>query len=345
MEELISVLLPVYNAEFSLAACLDSILNQSHPRFEVIAVDDGSIDSSAAILSRYAASDPRIKLFRFTQNRGIVAALNFGLEHCLGGWIARMDADDRMRPGRLQHQLQYLNDHPDIDILGSRINLFRYQGELTPGQKEYRDWSNGLLSDDQIKANIFAESPIMHPTFFLKREVYRKLGGYLDHPWAEDYDLLLRAYLENLHFAKTSAILLDKGDHPSRLARTDYRCKRTAMFQAKAYYFAQKASRWQTKKRFWIVGINAASRMLFQALTHIDFRIDGFIDLNQRSPDDTFLGKPVLRCYPGGKSRQFGNQEESFYLVTVDAEENRQMVEKLFQDLGLNAGQSYLRFI
>ena len=87
MDNLISVLLPLYNAEIYLEQCLDSILSQTYARFEVIAVNDGSTDSSPAILSRFSQADARIKPLHFPENKGIVAALNAGLEVCKGNGL------------------------------------------------------------------------------------------------------------------------------------------------------------------------------------------------------------------------------------------------------------------
>ncbi len=111
VDDRISVLLPIYNVDFSLEECLKSILSQTHKLFEVVAVDDGSSDSSTAILSRFASLDSRIKPFYLNRNKGVVAALNFGLQKCKGKWVARMDADDLMHPHRLALQLDYLKNN------------------------------------------------------------------------------------------------------------------------------------------------------------------------------------------------------------------------------------------
>jgi hypothetical protein len=185
----------------------------------------------------------------------------------------------------------------------------------------------------------------MHPTFFLKHDVYLKLGGYLDNPWAEDYDFLLRAFLNEFQFAKLPELLLDKGDHPSRLARTDDRCKRSAMFRAKAFYFVRKPSLWQMKKRFLVVGTGSAGKMVYQALTQAGFKIDGFVDHGQRSAGATFLGKPLLLVSSENRSIFFKKQRDSLFLVAIDVEESRQDVETVLQDQGLVAGLDYFRFI
>ncbi len=345
MDDLISVLLPLYNAESYLEQCLESILNQTHAHFEVIAVNDGSTDSSPAILSRYSYSDARIKALHLPENKGIVSALNAGLELCQGKWAARMDADDVMRPERLAKQLTYFQKNPKTDILGSRIKLFRYEGSLSPGQERYRDWSNGLLSDSDIKANIFAESPIMHPTFFLRLETFQQLGGYLENPWAEDYDILLRAYVKGMNFGKLPDILLDKGDHAERLARNDDRCKRPAMFAAKAHYFAQVVKQWPNKSQIIIMGTGSAGRMTFQALKKEGVDIDGFVDNIKSGGDRTVCGKPVACLTQDNAGSFFNEYRETLFLLCIGVEEGRRLAEKALANSGLVEGLDYLRFI
>ncbi len=344
MNTFVSVLLPLYNAEQSLAQCLDSILSQTHANFEVIAVDDGSTDSSAAILSRYTQLDFRIKPHYLPENRGIVSALNAGLEKCQGKWVARMDADDLMHNRRLELQLKYIIKNPSIDILGCRINLFRYQGELSTGQLKYRDWSNSLLTDAEIKSNIFAESPIMHPTFFLSLETYKKMGGYADNPWAEDYDFLLRAFLNGFTFGKLTENLVDKGDHPTRLARTDFRCKRPAMFAAKAHYFVRVPSLWQDKKQILVVGTGSAGRMTYQALSKEGFEIAGFVD-NKGGEEREIYGKPVLALTRENAREFLSEQQKTLFLFCIGVEEGRKLAEKIFSDQGYESGKDFIRFI
>ena len=260
-------------------------------------------------------------------------------------WIARMDADDVMRPERLVKQLTHFKENPKTDILGSRINLFRYEGNLSPGQERYRDWSNRMLSDAEIKANIFAESPIMHPTFFLRLETLQQLGGYLENPWAEDYDILLRAYVKGMSFGKLTDILVDKGDHPERLARNDDRCKRPAMFAAKAHYFAQVITRWQNKSKIIIMGTGSSGRMTFQALEKEGVDIYGFVDNIESGGDRTVCGKPVACLNQQNTGKFFKDHQQTLFLLCIGVEAGRQLAEKVFTDSGFVEGLDYLRFI
>ena len=342
--DLISILLPVYNAQQFLEDCLRSIQHQSYRNFEVVMVDDGSTDNSPRILSEFAQQDSRFRVLPLSKNGGIVAALNHGLKNCHGEWIARMDADDIMQPQRLEIQRQYCADHPETDVLGAKVSIFRDDSELTVGQKRYRDWSNSLLTDAEIKREIFAESPIMHPTFFLRRAYYQEITGYHDNPWAEDYDFLLRAYINKARFAKNPEVLVDKRDSPTRLARTDARCKRKAMFRAKAHYFAEK--QWfKDDQATLIAGSGSSGRMACNALVKKGVKVDGFIDNIDGGRYRTVAGLPAYTLAYHQGNLFFEEHDKPFIFLCIGVPEGRLMMETLLQQNGYSPAVDYLRFI
>ena len=117
---LISVIVPVYNVEKYLRKCLDSICCQTYGNLEILCVNDGSTDGSAAILEEYAAKDPRIKVF--TQaNAGQAAARNVGLEHVTGEWVTGVDSDDYLEPDTYECALAVGRDDVDIVCFGTRV--------------------------------------------------------------------------------------------------------------------------------------------------------------------------------------------------------------------------------
>src|SRR5436305_1519215 len=123
----ISVLMPVFNARRYVAEAIRSIQRQSFDQFQFIIVDDGSTDGSSNIIQSLARTDTRIRVIA-GPNRGIVKALNNGLDFCDGEFIARMDADDLATPDRFQKQLAYLKGHDDCVAVGSRVLLIDDQG-------------------------------------------------------------------------------------------------------------------------------------------------------------------------------------------------------------------------
>ena len=119
---LVSVILPAYNAQDTIAESIDSILNQSFRDFELIVINDGSTDATEKVIAQY--DDSRIRYFANPGNQGLIYTLNRGLELSQGKYIARMDADDISLPARFEKQVRILEEHPEIIVCGPLIKVF-----------------------------------------------------------------------------------------------------------------------------------------------------------------------------------------------------------------------------
>ena len=183
----ISVALSVYNNAAYLTAALDSILAQCFADFELVIVDDGSTDASPAIIDRYAARDPRIRVIR-QANQGLIASLNHIIDVARGEYIARMDGDDIALPERFARQLAFLDAHSDHGVVGTQIRGITESGAPRPGHKvEYP------TSSDAVAETLASRSPLCHPSVMMRREVLRSVGRYrAAYRHCEDYDLWLR---------------------------------------------------------------------------------------------------------------------------------------------------------
>ncbi|MCP4298055.1 MAG: glycosyltransferase [Proteobacteria bacterium] len=340
----VSVILPIFNSESTLEKSLISILNQDFDSFEIIAVNDGSDDKSAEILKSFAQKSSRIKIITNESNRGIVNALNMALHECKGEWIARMDADDIMIPGRLTRQLQFLHDNPDIDLSGSQFQLFSHDDELRSGQINYQNWSNSLITDKEIKREIFIESPISHPTFFAKKQFFLKLGGYLDKEWPEDYDLLLRAWIEGYKMGKVAEILLEKGDIPSRLAYNDSRCSRQSMFFAKAHYL-KKSQLFQREANIAVCGTGSTAKKIALALKREKINISFFTDNKTTNHQRYFLDSPVYPLIDQSGKNLLKTEKNHLFILGIGDTQGRIEVESLFKKSGYTNQKDYVRFI
>jgi glycosyltransferase involved in cell wall biosynthesis len=174
---LMTVLMPVFNTERYLAEAIDSILNQTLSDFEFIIIDDGSTDSSPAIVQSYA--DSRIRYYRNPENSGISATLNWGIELATTNLIARMDADDISYPARLSEQYRYMTAHPDCALLACWVRII--------------DEDKQVIGFDKPESgshfyNIAFISPVYHPTVVYRRDAVLQVGGYQEK-YAEDYAL------------------------------------------------------------------------------------------------------------------------------------------------------------
>ena len=179
---IISVILPVHNAEKYISTAINSILTQTVTDFELIIINDGSTDDSLDIIKSYQLIDTRIRLFS-QENKGLVTSLNNGINFAKGVWIARMDADDIALPQRFEKQLQWL-EQTGADICGSWVQFF--------GTSDKRILKHPC-SDAAIKMNLLFGSPLAHPTVFMKTNLIKELRYDPNWDKAEDYDLWERA--------------------------------------------------------------------------------------------------------------------------------------------------------
>jgi len=216
-QPLVSILLPVWNAAATLPACLCSVQRQTEPRWQCVIVDDGSQDGSLACARWFAERDPRF-LVMATAHRGLVAALNTGLAHCRGRFVARMDADDLMHRQRLATQVWVLENSPDLAAVGCHVRLFPRQS-LRDGRRAYERWLNSLGTAQQVHRDSFVECPVAHPTLCIRHAILASLG-YRDCGWPEDYDLILRLLTQGYTIGVVPRRLLSWRDSPQRLSRT-----------------------------------------------------------------------------------------------------------------------------
>jgi len=208
-----SVLLPVYNAGRHLAQAVESVLNQTFKNFEVLLLNDGSVDNSLQILNSFSSTDRRCRVYSWS-NRGLIATLNAGLELAETEFIIRMDADDICRPQRFEKQVSFLRSHPDHVAVGTRALLIDADGmPIVEMMDSY--------SHEEIERALFSgRVGIMHPSAMIRADALKAIGGYRPgFPHAEDMDLFLRLS-EVGRLANLPEVLLDYRQH---LASVGYR--------------------------------------------------------------------------------------------------------------------------
>lgn len=131
-QKLVSILLPIHNASKYLKACLESLLAQSYGHIEIIAIDDGSTDSSLKILKSYSRKDKRLKIFKNKKRYGLATSLNRGLKYASGTFFAFMDADDSAHRDRIQKQTDYLTANTKVAAVGTQCQFVNpSSGQIT----------------------------------------------------------------------------------------------------------------------------------------------------------------------------------------------------------------------
>ena len=202
MNPRVSVILPVYNAEKFVGSAIQSILDQSFGDFELILINDGSTDNSESLILHF--SDPRIRYVRNQKNLGLVDTLNKGLGLALGEYIARMDGDDISLPTRFEKQVAFLDGHPEVTVVATRLVLINEQGYQIDYWKE--DASN--RSVEEINRQLPIANCIGHPTVMMRAKPVKAIGYKHELKKAEDWGLWLELVSNGSVIAKLDEILV-----------------------------------------------------------------------------------------------------------------------------------------
>jgi glycosyltransferase involved in cell wall biosynthesis len=181
-----SFLIPVRDGSRYVVAALESALAQTDPDLEVVVVDDGSSDDTAAQVEAVQHRDERVRLLRLTRGSGLVDALNFGLEQTRGAFVARLDADDLAAPDRLEKQLSFLEAHPDVAVVGSALDLVDSSGAHV-GRVDHP------IDPSAVRARLLQGNVLSHSAVVIRRDCLDTTRAYRStFVHAEDYDLWLR---------------------------------------------------------------------------------------------------------------------------------------------------------
>ncbi len=184
-EPLISVVMSVYNVENYLSEAIESILNQTYKNFEFIIINDGSTDKSLKIIKNYQKEDNRIVIIS-RENKGLPYSLNEGIRKAKGKYIVRMDADDISLPTRLEKQVKFMENNPDIGISGSDIIEF--------GENVETSIRKLLKKNEGIKSELLFSSTFAHPSVIMNKKMIFKYNLFYDGNFlhAQDFELWTR---------------------------------------------------------------------------------------------------------------------------------------------------------
>jgi glycosyltransferase involved in cell wall biosynthesis len=182
---LVSVVLPVFNGGSDLPRAIDSILTQTFADLELIVVDDGSTDATAAVLKAY--SDPRLRVAR-QDNQGVASATNLGITLTRGPYIARLDHDDLAKPTRIEKQVAFMRSNPDCALVGTRAEI--WVGDQPSGRAH-----DHPTDDAALRFELLFDNPFVHGSVMLRRDALQDIGLYCVDPTRqppEDYELFSR---------------------------------------------------------------------------------------------------------------------------------------------------------
>lgn len=189
-DPLVSVLMSIYKESVAVVSrAIDSIREQTYRNLElVVLLDYPEHEEMKRYLAKLQQEEARLQYHVNEKNLGLLFSLNRGVAFCQGELICRMDEDDYAEPDRVEKQVAYMQEH-GLDLVGSYINLMDMDGNLIDEVRKYP------TKHENLGKYLRYTNAIPHPTWLVKKKVYEQLGGYRDIDCADDYDFLIRAYM------------------------------------------------------------------------------------------------------------------------------------------------------
>jgi len=233
--DLISIVMPVKNTERYLTSCLDSIIGQSEQHWELIAIDDHSIDNSYEIIKSYAQRDKRISLHKNDGN-GIISALQLAYQLTSGNIITRMDSDDLMPANKLSLMKNALLDKGAKTIITGKVQYFSDK-EVSNGYIKYQNWLNRLCDSNTHWEHLFEECVVPSPAWMMFKNDFKIAGAFDSQQYPEDYDLVFRWNEAGMKIYGLKELIHLWREHPTRTSRTDENYQQAAFFRLKLFHF------------------------------------------------------------------------------------------------------------
>lgn len=325
----LSILVPFSNHQHTLEECIKSCLNQTFEDFELILIENLSLDNSYEIASTYAPLDSRIKLLSESRS-GFAHALNAGLENAKGEYIARLDADDTNLPTRFEMQCNYLDENDEVDVISS---CARHVTNTENEQKRLSHiiWSNKIITPEEIINNRFVDSPIIHSSACYRKSLIEQFGNYSQGYFPEDYEFWLRLLDNKVVFHKLTDYLVEWYDYPQRIERLDDKYNLQGFFEVKSMYinnFLTEKNDWYPLVAVW--GAGRVARRWFSYLHELEVWPKFFIDLNANETKNVIQFKHTP---PAGNN---------FILSYVANPAARQNIKEFLTDLGYTEGENFI---
>ncbi len=263
--------MPVKDAALYLADCIESILEQTYSNWELIAVDDHSVDTSLEVLTRFEKEDERITILK-SKGKGIVDAISQAFDCSNGELIHRMDADDLMPSEKLEILVKTLNGREGVIATGN-VKYFS-NGPVSEGYLSYEKWINNI---DNYKAEVYRECTIASPNWLVHRSCFENdiLLSALEYP--EDYDLVLKWYAYGYEVVKCDDETHMWREHPERTSRNSNTYQQESFFKLKLKHFC--INELEQDSQVQIIGAGKKGKLTKAILRELDVRHKCF-DMN-----------------------------------------------------------------
>lgn len=330
---LISILTPFKNTAPYLSECIDSILNQTYPHWELLIVDDGSTDNGYNIVNAFAEKDERIKLFKNPGN-GIIDALQLAFKHSKGDYITRMDSDDLMLPNKLEVLLNNLISHGEKHVAVGLVEYFSKTG-VGEGYKSYETWLNNLTKIGNNYSEIYKECVIPSPCWMLYRNDLMACDAFNPHLYPEDYDLTFRFYKHNFKCIPCDVVLHKWRDYSTRTSRTHIHYAQNHFTELKLRHFLEID--YNKEKTLTIWGAGTKGKLMASILLEKQIPFEWICD-NPKKIGKAIYGKTMKNF------NALSNIKNPQSIVTVANKTAQKEIRAYLKTLNMKPLQDYIFF-
>mgnify|MGYP000315468374 CR=1 FL=1 len=324
----ISILMPVYNAESFLNACLDSIIKQSFTNWELLIVNDYSTDESNSRLMEWCLKDERIQLLQNT-TKGIIPALQLAFENSRGKFITRMDADDLMPINKLQRFVKKANLCPNSIITG-KVAYFSDE-IVSDGYLRYEAWLNSLVDSGDYWKAVYRECVIASPNWMVARTCFEQDFSFSDLTYPEDYDMVLKWYEKGYNVVGIEHVTHQWHEHPARTSRNSDNYQQKAFFKLKTKCFIRLEI--NPSEKIQLIGAGVKGKLVAKELDAKKIAYDWY-DFNAKKKVD------VINAVKIQDLSKVKPQLKSILTVWPEDEKMRNAIKKFMNEKNLFFGDN-----
>ncbi len=318
----ISIVMPVKNTASFLDECMQSIVNQSFSKWQLVVVNDHSEDGSFDILKKWSMEDARVVVLE-NEGSGITPALQTALKHAKGDFVTRMDSDDIMHHNKIELLLDACIEGGYNSIGVGGVKYFSKQ-PLGNGYLRYESWLNGLLRTSGHFKEIYKECVVPSPCWMMAMDDFKALGGFNSDSYPEDYDLCFRMYRHGATVVSVPEEVHFWRDYQERTSRNDPHYKDNYFLPMKIKYFLEVDYVPALPLVLWGAGKKGKTLAQFLIQAGVPFH---WVCNNQNKIGKEIYGQIMQN------QLEIGGMRNAQIIVAVVAEEDQKQIQSIIQEM------------
>jgi glycosyltransferase involved in cell wall biosynthesis len=332
MQPRVSILLPFFNSEKTLPYAIESMLCQTFEGFELILIDCNSSDGSSSIASDFALRDMRIRIINGT-SQNYAKILNYAIAESKADYLAIMDARDVSFPDRIQKQFDFLEKMTETGLVSVQIqnSVEIPSSEEFERLNQYINWTNRIISFEDISVNRFIETPLVFSTAMFRKNIIERYGGFISGDFPTDFEFILRLISKGVKMRKIPEVLYEWTYTHERFTYNSDRFFEQGLYENKSRYlfnWLKENNAFFPEVVVWGAGRN--SRQNFYLLHELGINAKFYID---------------LRANPEHKVIQYQNTPPAgriFILCYVSNRAAREKIRVFLVELGYIEGKDFI---